>query len=514
MLIEIFKFMTIVFFVCYITLGWKLVRFKRTERTKLFLFFVVALAGLHFCAYITTVTTNILINHIFYKLTTSFFALLIPMYLLLTLSGVIVDDEFDFDKLPMSSSVIKLGILPAIVYIVVNILSPMAEMLYECDSIFRLTYVNLPIILYVFLIYLYVAIIYVLLKIYKALKVINDNRRYFLIYNFIINIMLLIALSTFAFQSMYKIIIFMIIFLIGTMSYFYEMYQVNNYSHTNAILSTVMGRMQQPFFVCNSKREIVGINDAVKEIIPEFKYSNQYKKKIYDIPSLSSIATEMGRDFSRVKLTIFTDVCIKYLEASISAVYENDVLVGYGIVIYDQTPITVALQKQKRLAEEDYLTGIFNRRTYMKEAETLLSNADESKESFAVFMMDLDNFKRVNDTFSHLAGDEVLVTFAQILKNSQRYKTVMGRYGGEEFSILMTGYTEEEIREYSEKINQLTREKQIDFNGTAIFITVSIGVCFVDYDSQMTFANAIALADDALYQAKTSGKDKYVLVKS
>ena len=168
----------------------------------------------------------------------------------------------------------------------------------------------------------------------------------------------------------------------------------------------------------------------------------------------------------------------------------------------------------KRLKEEselDFLTKLYNRRTLFRFLEHLVAMAKRGNEKLSLFIMDIDKFKEVNDTFGHQAGDEVLVNFAQIIKNNIRKADIAARFGGEEFCIV-TPYTSlPEACVVSEKIRKAVRENGINVQGRRIDITVSSGIAELDKDDDI--GSLIKKADDALYRAKQEGRNRSMAYK-
>lgn len=155
--------------------------------------------------------------------------------------------------------------------------------------------------------------------------------------------------------------------------------------------------------------------------------------------------------------------------------------------------------------EVDYLTELYNRRVLMERLEQEWERAKRYSTAMAFVMADIDNFKNVNDTLGHPKGDEVLERIASLLKSSVRNVDIVGRYGGEEFGIIMVNadidnaYTAAD--RYRKKIEELTfTSKAGDFN-----VTVSFGVA--DSRGKKSINHLISAADKALYKAKSSGRN-------
>jgi len=164
---------------------------------------------------------------------------------------------------------------------------------------------------------------------------------------------------------------------------------------------------------------------------------------------------------------------------------------------------TMNLFREMKVASTiDGLTGLFNKKELLRFLEETHSLSKATKSTYYLAMFDVDNFKKVNDTYGHLVGDEVLKKVGQILKEKVSGKGIAGRYGGEEFCVVLTKLTDGEVVELMESI--LDEIRNTDFpHGKC---TVSCGVVNSDnYDSP---TEVIRAADDLLYISKRTGKDK------
>ena len=160
-----------------------------------------------------------------------------------------------------------------------------------------------------------------------------------------------------------------------------------------------------------------------------------------------------------------------------------------------------------RSAVMDGLTGIYNAHFLRQRLGHELDRARRYGSRFSIAFFDLDDFKGFNDTYGHLAGDAALQEFGHILTRSNRSTDIPGRYGGEEFLVILpeTGY--EAALSMAERIRALTEVTEIELNGRGLHITVSGGVATCPEDGE-TPADLIACADRALYRAKGAGKNR------
>ncbi len=162
-----------------------------------------------------------------------------------------------------------------------------------------------------------------------------------------------------------------------------------------------------------------------------------------------------------------------------------------------------------RRANIDDLTGVANRRWFHEMAEQELRRAQRLRHQLAVLALDVDHFKRVNDSHGHVAGDEVLVEIARVLEEQVRRVDVLGRIGGEEFAVIMPGASLERAAEAAERLRASVADLRFSFDDTEVRPSISIGVTTCDVWTERV-TEAIDRADQALYQAKAAGRNRVI----
>ncbi len=160
-----------------------------------------------------------------------------------------------------------------------------------------------------------------------------------------------------------------------------------------------------------------------------------------------------------------------------------------------------------KLAREDTLTGVPNRRTILEIAAAELARYRRHGDVFTVLMIDVDNFKAFNDHYGHVEGDRVLRTVAAVMSRSMRASDQIGRYGGEEFLILLPRTAAPGAVIAAAHSGDAVRQERLDIAGRRVPVTVSIGVATVRPDDRVV-EDVVRRADAALYDAKRAGKDR------
>ncbi len=168
-----------------------------------------------------------------------------------------------------------------------------------------------------------------------------------------------------------------------------------------------------------------------------------------------------------------------------------------------------ALNIINELAIHDDLTKVYNRRHLFEELQRQKALADRGKNVFSIAMVDLDHFKRANDTYGHLMGDEILKHLIQTVKHEIREADCLARYGGEEFIIVMSSTDIKEAEECAQRVKKTVEKLKFPGFPESFGITISIGITV--YKPVESIEQLIARADAALYRAKTSGRNQVVL---
>ena len=218
----------------------------------------------------------------------------------------------------------------------------------------------------------------------------------------------------------------------------------------------------------------------------------------------------------------------KYMIFQGRLVVENDGSENVYALLFDMTEMVVSQQEISRMnqdlynqstrervrhdqisrkAQMDGLTGLLNK-TAVTETISDYLNESEKDQMHALLMIDCDNFKAVNDNFGHATGDEVIKYFASVLKRTFRDSDIKGRFGGDEFIVFMKNTTFDATALRAKQLNEAIKKPYLK-DGKEIKISCSIGVSYFMKDGN-NFDTLFNAADDALYKAKSLGKDRFV----
>lgn len=182
-----------------------------------------------------------------------------------------------------------------------------------------------------------------------------------------------------------------------------------------------------------------------------------------------------------------------------------EMIVGIVFDITEQKQMETLLQEQNEkliaLSSIDALTGIFNRRILFERLDYEMKRTERTQKPLSVVLMDIDYFKQVNDQYGHLVGDQVLIQVAKLIQQSVRKTDIVGRYGGEEFLILLPDCSTSEGSKVAEKIRMAIKEAVFE---TDLKVTISGGVA--EYQNQ-SIEKLVEDADNRLYEAKRNGRN-------
>jgi diguanylate cyclase (GGDEF)-like protein len=159
-------------------------------------------------------------------------------------------------------------------------------------------------------------------------------------------------------------------------------------------------------------------------------------------------------------------------------------------------------------ALRDGLTKAFNKKYFLTRLDTELAYARRHKTHLSLVLFDVDHFKKINDTYGHIAGDAVLVGLAQIATRTIRTEDVFARYGGEEFAVICRGVSRDQSCVLAERLRLLVEGGAFEADKRRIPVTISLGVAGMPEFAAESSLQLVAAADEALYSAKRSGRNK------
>jgi diguanylate cyclase (GGDEF)-like protein len=238
------------------------------------------------------------------------------------------------------------------------------------------------------------------------------------------------------------------------------------------------------------------------------------KQKVTEVPDdiiIDGLLLDFRPKVVVIEPLIYSDIPIGVIVLTSMAKYAEDT--ANRISMFSQS-LSLALhnaiihEQMQRLAAIDPLTGLLNRRYGMIRLREEYSKAVRSEGSLGIVMFDIDHFKKVNDTYGHLAGDRVLIHISRLVKPILREGDVLMRYGGEEFCAILPGASSDDCLKMAERIRFAVQESQVSYTEYEIKVTLSLGITSYPENDIAHEQELISAADEALYISKESGRNK------
>jgi len=222
-----------------------------------------------------------------------------------------------------------------------------------------------------------------------------------------------------------------------------------------------------------------------------------------DLESLESDKTGDFKTAHKRLYTIASSLEEKVEVLSKDLKFHNDKVIQMGTKI---ALLEEELAQATHASREDFLTKLYNKRALDEFMGHKEAEYERHKRSYCIAMFDLDHFKKVNDTYGHEAGDMVLRAFARILKDEGRNNDIIGRFGGEEFLVILGDTTLEGAKIFANKVREHVEEAHFMYQEKRIKLSVSAGIA--QRDAYSSLANTIVGADEQLYAAKKKGRNR------
>jgi diguanylate cyclase (GGDEF)-like protein len=267
----------------------------------------------------------------------------------------------------------------------------------------------------------------------------------------------------------------------------------------------IVENMQDGFILIDPAGRFLDANLAAKRLFPALEFAT-VGLSMEDMGAIPRNPDgRLAQEFS-----VETPSGVKHYRVSADdVIYEGRALCTC-VTIYDNTSLREMMDEITRMAEHDGLTNLLNRRSFCRDAEKKCDEILRYGGNAFLMMLDIDFFKNVNDTYGHLAGDEVLRSVSRTLQQRFRKTDMVGRYGGEEFCVFLFSTNRENAVEIAEGYRRQIENLMIPFEDKTIRVTISIGIAEFPSAREQTLMALIARADAALYAAKSGGRNRVV----
>lgn len=307
--------------------------------------------------------------------------------------------------------------------------------------------------------------------------------------------------------------------------YAFGMFKLSLFSLIPVARDKVFEGMRDAVIVLDPESRLVDFNRRCTQLFPllnnrqiGFPISNLFS----DYPDISQVfsgdrspagdRSPTGDRSMEIEMAVGDPEANSFFHLSFNSLLDkNGKEIGGILTFTDITSQKKFVKELEEMATIDELTGLHNRRHLKAISEIEMHRYQRNKKPFAILMLDLDHFKAINDTWGHGGGDTVLRAFSTSVKQNIRAMDIFGRYGGEEFMILMPETAKEMAMETAQRICRLVENLAVPFEDNIISCTVSIGVSGTWAQENPDLESLIQDADKALYAAKHQGRNQAVL---
>ena len=295
---------------------------------------------------------------------------------------------------------------------------------------------------------------------------------------------------------------------------FWALFRFHLFDVTPIARDILVERLQDGVIVLDQRWRIVDFNPAAREILgfsnteTPGKFIQREQLALYQfiigLVETPNARAEMSMDVLGMPS--------RYEVKAVPLYHLMGYLIGYLVTMRDITEQKRTEDRLQRLAQTDYLTEVFNRRAFFELAGPELERSRRYHHSLAFILMDVDNFKKVNDTYGHLVGDRVLQNLARACQRSLREVDRLARYGGEEFIVMLPETDGPGACRSAERLRQMIEQAEVSTHQGPVKITASLGVAVFQPDSNhLTIDRLLGQADQALYRAKQAGRNQVCL---
>ena len=261
------------------------------------------------------------------------------------------------------------------------------------------------------------------------------------------------------------------------------MYRHNLFDITPIARRILVDQMMDAMIVIDTKYRIVDINPAALHIlqINDFDVFGQPVEDVFPV-QIDILKLLLSNQSKRMEFPIQRDNLIHTYDIQVSTIYHKKSNVGKLIIARDVTEKKEIVDQLQKLATTDSLTGLFNHRHFYELLNIEYKRALRLFHPFSIIIFDIDHFKKVNDKFGHINGDQILAEIATICQEGLRQYDIFSRYGGEEFAILLPETDIHQAVQTAERLRHIVENHTFILPKTKINLTISLGVATLPLD--------------------------------
>ena len=259
----------------------------------------------------------------------------------------------------------------------------------------------------------------------------------------------------------------------------------------------VLDELEDAFIVCDDDLNFLDANLSARRLFPELAAltSGESMERVNGFKTEGALRIGSQGEERHYKITA-------------NPILRGTSNSGICVVFRDVTVENRLMEDLQRQATVDALTGVYNRGTFFGRAREALAQSETKGLGLALLMIDLDHFKQVNDTYGHPCGDAVLKAVADTAKRRFNAGGVVGRYGGEEFAVLLENISGTQAVAAAEKLRKAVEGLTVCCQSECVGVTISVGVAYHAAKSGQTLESLLIQADEALYLSKSDGRNR------
>jgi diguanylate cyclase (GGDEF)-like protein len=308
-----------------------------------------------------------------------------------------------------------------------------------------------------------------------------------------------------------------VLYIPSSITLFYSVFRYRPFNITPIARDKVFDIISEGIVVVDQEDNIVDVNSHVVNLLKSYMsvkgdiVGNKIKEVFKDFPAISEAFSSRQKEVKEIHIDNIKENCYMSIGVHPLTAKGQKGNLGTVFIIKDITQKKLYEMGLKARADRDALTGLLNRHGFSDVFDTLIHDINIESKTITVFMIDIDLFKRVNDTYGHINGDKVLQHFSGILKDILRAEDAIGRIGGEEFAVVLPDLDKNSAFIIAERIRKKVEESSLQIiEGKTINYTVSIGIADSE-DSEISQDNLLHKADKALYTAKETSRNCTVI---
>ena len=299
-------------------------------------------------------------------------------------------------------------------------------------------------------------------------------------------------------------------FMVPGILYGWAIYHLNLFEVAPLAQKVIFQALSDAILIFDTQGVLADFNNASKKLFPELTAASLGQEASVLFASIPDIRALLSQKQKQpIELQLPAPGNNRYQAKKIDIMH-NQKKAGFILTFHDITFFSNQLDSLQIKASTDPLTGIANRNKLDEDIQSLIESIACQPMHSALLLIDIDHFKQINDTFGHIAGDTILKLFSAVSEKNLRQDDILGRYGGDEFIIILPHSEQKDALLIAERIRSSIANQEIPINESHIIqITISIGIAMADTQNSCTdMLSWIKSADQALYMAKESGRNQ------